>query len=289
MACVRYKSQSIAHSRQFMTLPLISPLLAGSEDGPAVLAVARQSGEQRATPTHRHARGQLLGASQGLLTVEAGRHRWVVPATHAVWVPPGLMHSLRSHGPFAGWSVYVQPQACRLLSNRACVLQVSGLLREAVIRAATWEGQAWTPERQRLAAVLLDEIRALPEQDLGLPLPADARLLRIAQALIDRPGDDRSLNAWAQWAGLAPRTLSRRYVAETGFSLMAWRQRVRLLRALELLAQGRAVGSIALELGYDNISAFIALFRREFGVTPGRWHEGKDGGKQQESNLPGNV
>jgi len=27
-------------------------------------------------------------------------------------------------------------------------------------------------------------------------------------------------------------------------------------------------------LGYDNVSAFIAMFRRSFGVTPGRYFTG---------------
>jgi len=27
----------------------------------------------------------------------------------------------------------------------------------------------------------------------------------------------------------------------------------------------------ALELGYDNVSAFIAMFKRKLGVTPGRY------------------
>ncbi len=67
------------------------------------------------------------------------------------------------------------------------------------------------------------------------------------------------------------RTLTRRYAAETGLAFSAWRQRARLLRALELLAAGQAVTTVALELGYDSLSAFIALFRCVMGVSPGAW------------------
>jgi AraC-like DNA-binding protein len=102
-------------------------------------------------------------------------------------------------------------------------------------------------------------------------MPRDARLLKIARALSDRPDDEKRMDAWAAWAGIAPRTLTRRFVAETGFSFTEWRQRVRLLRALELLAAGMAVTTIALDLGYENVSAFISLFRRSLGVTPGRY------------------
>lgn len=72
-------------------------------------------------------------------------------------------------------------------------------------------------------------------------------------------------------AGIAPCTPARRFVAETGFGFSEWRQRARTLRAIELLAEGAAVTTIAIDLGYDNVSAFIAMFRRTIGMTPGRY------------------
>lgn len=250
---------------------LISPDLASSTGGPLLIAVVRQSDAIRTTHSHRHARGQLLGATQGLLSVDAGSSHWVVPATHAVWIPPDIAHGLRSHGPFAGWSVYVATTACDRLPAKQCILSVSGLLREAVARAASWTHDTLDTPQSQLAGVILEEIRTLPQVALGLPMPQDKRLLRIAQALSDRPDDTRRMSAWAAWAGIAPRTLTRRFVSETSFTFTEWRQRVRLLRALELLATGKPVTAIALDLGYDNVSAFIALFRQTFGVTPGQY------------------
>ena len=250
--------------------PLITPALASS-DSPLIVAVAEQSGTQRITAPHCHAHGQLLGATSGLLSVDMGSSQCVVPATHAVWIPPGVVHRLRSHGPFAGWGVYVSAASCADLPDKPRMMIASGLLREAVARAASWEGDTLSEAQSRLAGVILDEIRSLPEEFLGLPMPQDARLLRIAAALSDRPDDERRMEEWAMWAGIAPRTLTRRFVAETGFSFTEWRQRVRLLKALEMLAAGKSVTTISLDLGYGNVSAFIALFRRTFGVTPGRY------------------
>ncbi|MNL64239.1 Bifunctional transcriptional activator/DNA repair enzyme Ada [compost metagenome] len=79
------------------------------------------------------------------------------------------------------------------------------------------------------------------------------------------------MDAWAAQIGMAPRTLARRFLAETGLPLGAWRQQARLMRAQEMLVAGSAVTTVALELGYDNISAFIAMFKREVGITPGRF------------------
>ncbi|THT98749.1 AraC family transcriptional regulator [Lampropedia puyangensis] len=252
-------------------IPLLSYAQACSSSGPVLITAIAQSDSIRDTHWHQHARGQLLCATKGLISVSAAHSRWVVPATHAVWIPPDVPHSLRSHGPFSGWSLYVAADVCAAMPAQPCVLSVSGLLREAVLRSTSWSGTGLDAAQSRLAHVMLDEMAALPRVALGLPMPSDTRLLRIAQALSERPGDDRSLDAWARWAGIAPRTMSRRFIAETGFSFTEWRQRVRLLGALELLMSGQSVMATALDMGYDNVSGFIALFRRFFGVTPGQY------------------
>jgi len=51
-----------------------------------------------------------------------------------------------------------------------------------------------------------------------------------------------------------------------------WRQQLRLLHALSLLASGEPVTSVALEVGYDSTSAFISAFKGAMGTTPGRYY-----------------
>ena len=43
-------------------------------------------------------------------------------------------------------------------------------------------------------------------------------MLNIARALLNDPASLRSQCDWAAWAGLSPRTLSRRFLQETGIS-----------------------------------------------------------------------
>jgi len=241
--------------------------------GPRLVARAGIEPAGRVTPPHRHPEGQLFGATRGVLTVGTDAGLWVVPASHAVWVPPQHRHSLRSHGAFDGSSVYVSEGACADLPAQACAIRCTGLLRKAVARAASWDGDTLDIARQRIADLILDEIRAAPPEPPGLPLPTDARLLRIARALLDDLADPRGLEAWATFGALSARTLSRRFAAETGFTFADWRQRARLMRAVQLLAEGASVTTIALDLGYDNVSAFIAMFRRHHGVTPARFLE----------------
>ena len=228
----------------------------------------------RLTPAHRHARGQLIGTLSGLITVGTEAGRWVVPAANAVWIPPHGLHGAQTHGAFEGWSLYVAGPACIDLPAEPRVLRMNGLLREALQRSLEWSDAQLSERESRLAAVILDEIAGAPIESLALVMPTDHRLKRLVSALLEDLASPLGMQEWALRFGLAPRTLSRRFVLETGLSFTAWRQRARLLRGLELLAAGRPVTHVALELGYETVSAYIALFRRHFGTTPARYVAG---------------
>lgn len=116
--------------------------------------------------------------------------------------------------------------------------------------------------------MIVDELGRLEARPLGLTMPRDERIARVARAILANPGDDRGLDAWAELACVSARTLSRQFVAETSLTFTRWVQRARLVRSLELLAADTPVTTVAFELGYRSISAFIAVFKRSVGVTP---------------------
>lgn len=237
-----------------------------------LLRVALWDGRRpRDSAPHAHVHGQVFGASRGLLTVGTDTGSWVVPASHAVWIPAHCSHQVRSHGDFHGWSAFVDANAGSILPPVPQVVRSSGLLREAILRLGGESDGRSSSIRRRIAQVALDELAALPHEALGLPLPRSAGLLRVARALLADPGDTRDQQAWAAIAAVSARTLLRRFVAETGLGFDEWRQRVRLLHAIEQLAVDVPVNRVALDLGYHHASAFIALFRRHFGVTPRQW------------------
>jgi AraC-like DNA-binding protein len=239
-----------------------------SSEGLSVAAFAVELRTEFATPSHCHARGQLIGCGRGVVSVLTEGSAWVVPAGYAIWLPPYQMHGGKSFGPGEGWSVYIAPSACQALPTQIRTAAVPPLLREAILRAALWDSDEVTPGRQTICNLIIDEIASLSAEDLGLPLPGDARLQRIARSLLEHPADSRTVKEWANWAGTTTRTLSRRFPQETGLSFTEWRHRARLMRALNRLAEGDAVTTVAIDLGYSSVSGFIALFRRAFGVTP---------------------
>lgn len=250
-----------------------SPLLPADQailsDGPSLIARLVRQDTPRVTPVHAHPHGQLVGGSAGLLTIETGAGRWVVGPEQAIWIPPHASHELRSHGPFFGWSLYLAPSACAGSPTEACVLGTTALLQSLAERAAEWPPHAGLDAAQvRLAAVVIDEVARLRREAVSLPAPADPRLRRVAGAIADDPARVRDLHDWAQLAAMSPRSLTRRFMVETGMSFSAWQQRARLLAAEERLARGEQVTQVAGDVGYDSPSAFSAAFRRAHGCSP---------------------
>jgi AraC-like DNA-binding protein len=106
---------------------------------------------------------------------------------------------------------------------------------------------------------------------LDLPIPGDERLQRIFAGLTENPADNRTLEDWGKTVGATSRTLARLFRSETGMSFTQWRQQVRILEGLRRLAREEPVTAVALDLGYDSPSAFIAMFRKALGKTPAQY------------------
>ena len=97
-----------------------------------------------------------------------------------------------------------------------------------------------------------------------LAVPKDARLGRLAQSVIADPR--RGLDALCRDAGVSARTLQRIFRREVGMDFETWRRQVRLMKAVELLAEGRSIKSVAHAIGYRQASTFVAMFRRALGA-----------------------
>lgn len=221
---------------------------------------------------HCHDWVQFTYASAGIMQVLTERHSYLLPPQCAVWIPPGVRHTVYSERALAFRSLYLGDDILNGYARECAVLQVTPLVRELIEKASRFANDYLEQGPQaRLLQVLVDEVRELPEAPFSLPLPSDPRLRRITDALQAEPGDNRGIEEWAQQVGASRRTLVRLFQAQTQLSFQAWRQRLRLLAALPMLAQGTSVTAVANELGYDSVSAFIALFQRHYGETPGAY------------------
>ncbi len=220
---------------------------------------------------HTHQRAQLMYIVNGVVQIMINQHRLILPPTMAVWIPAGVKHRLESSKPFFYRSLYFDTSAYVSLSDQSRVLGVNGLLRELIVQITDWPLAKLTARQERLVSVLLDEIAGAPVQPLSLPMPADRRLMTVAAYLLNHPGDTVTLTWLAQQAGASSRTINRLFQEETGLTFSDWRQQLKIMEASKMLAEGESVTQVALALGYTQESAFISMFRKITGHTPGKF------------------
>ncbi len=221
---------------------------------------------------HSHPRGQLAYASEGVIKVQTDNGNWVIPPSQAVWIPGGIRHSVSPAVTSEIRHLFIDPAYLDRFPDQCSVVEVSPLLRELIQRVADF-GNHYTPDSpaSRLCTVILDELEALRPSRLYLPLSSDRRLKPVMQALLNEPDAHTDLTFWAAQAGASERTLRRLFLKETGMTFQQWRQQARLQQAVEQLSQGESVLNVALSLGYRSPSAFVAMFRKALGVSPGRY------------------
>ena len=238
-----------------------------------VLAVgaANVSSEWEQAP-HRHRKAQLLYAVRGVIHCEVESGAWIVPPQCAVWIPGGLLHAARGAGEAQCYCLFVDTSTAPTLPAECCTVAVSPLLRELIFKAASFPTpSALDSAQERLVATLLDELAAAPLQGLHLPMPRDTRLRQLAAMLLASPGDKTPLALWASRIGMSERSMTRLLLQEIGMSVGRWRRQLHVIVALQRLAQGQSVKAVALELGYENTSGFVTMFRKAVGKPPARY------------------
>ncbi len=161
-------------------------------------------------PRHSHRKAQLLFSASGVVTVETDSGVWVVPPQCAVWIPGGLFHKARSSGEARGFGLFVAPDVVDGLPETCCSVSVSPLLQSLLEKAAGFD-PCYNEDgaEGRLITVLLDELVAAPLEQLHLPIPADMRLRKLTDILLDDPASHATLEEWAHRIGMSERSLSR--------------------------------------------------------------------------------
>jgi AraC-like DNA-binding protein len=142
-----------------------------------VVAIGNRFADGHIMPSHRHARGQLVFAETGVMTVGTEHGRWVVPPGRAVWIPGGIAHELRMMSAVDTITIWVETSPALGLPAACRVVQVSPLMR-SLLQAAADVPSEYDPNGREgvLMSLLLHELRVLPELPLCLPFPQHERL-----------------------------------------------------------------------------------------------------------------
>lgn len=235
----------------------------------AVVGVVACYEAGQVVPEHRHRRGHLIYAAEGVLRIEAATGRWLVPPTAAVWLRPETPHRLIMPVSVQAQGIYIREDVARDLPFEEGVLHVSPLLRELINAVTHLEDQHTQSRRSALLGdLLVEELRSQPRLPFHLPWPADAEMQQVCQALAHDPGDPTTAEIWAAQLAMSTKTFHRRFQRSTGVTFGKWRQQMRLMSSLAMLLQGTPITRVALSSGYESHSAYATSFKKQFGCSP---------------------
>jgi transcriptional regulator GlxA family with amidase domain len=103
----------------------------------------------------------------------------------------------------------------------------------------------------------------------SVPEPVGERFAATRDWVLHHLADSHSLSSLAQHAAVSPRTLSRRFVDDTGYTPRQWLLRARVDAARELLERSdRSVEQIAADVGLGTSANLRMHFHRILGTTP---------------------
>jgi AraC-like DNA-binding protein len=219
----------------------------------------------------REAWAQLVLVTEGAITISTQAGSYLAPHGHAVFVPANLAHGIASRRSAELLRLFAKPALIRNPA-RPTVLESSRLVEELLI-AVMEAGPAHAAggAETRLAQVLADRIALLKTREFFLPAVTSVHFAPIVQKLMKNPARDVTLESWCAETGMSLKTAARRFEAEAGMTYRRWWLRLRMLHALERLADGESITLVAHELGHPSLAAFSVAFRRALGEPPMRY------------------
>ncbi|PHM36063.1 AraC family transcriptional regulator [Xenorhabdus innexi] len=237
-----------------------------------VAGIAAEMG-QHDSGFHQHKMGQLLFTQRGCIKITLASQISILPPTRVAWIPPKTLHRAEMRGSVGYRSIYLDISETQYLPEQSEILEATPLLQAVLERIAVspFDTDWKQGKHSHLLAVFLDEICEARREPTLLPLPSDRRFTGLSFELLPP-----SLQTIATYIGASEKTITRIFQRETGMNYQQWRQQWRLVKAIELLAQGKTLSYVAQELGFASDSAFVTFFRKIMGKPPREYMAGSE-------------
>lgn len=242
---------------------IIAPLWISFRDDPALSIY----------PTHGHAWGEFIYAFNGVMEVNINKVNYITPSSYGLWLPPHIKHSGLNRTDVSHATLYIHESLCSTLPKHAGIMLTTPLVNALLQHLKDHPKAIDDVEHLRLLQVLLDQLQVAKLIRNYLPHSKHPRLNEILDYLHQHPADQSSLAALAKMHNMTERTLARYSQKELAMSLHEWRQRLKIIKAISMLNDGRKIESIALDLGYANATTFINMFKRWMHITPDQFRK----------------
>nr|WP_294914839.1 helix-turn-helix transcriptional regulator [uncultured Neokomagataea sp.] len=224
---------------------------------------------------HTHPYHQITYARKGTTQVEGPEGRHLLPAGHAIWIPPHTRHRTMIRN-LDGISLFFNPIEFPGVYSEIRTFVVTSLLREMFLHALHLSDGASDSSIvvqsffQTFVLLCKEQIENTARCPFILPRAMHPALQRAMDGALNDLGQTSQSCALAH-AGMSERSFRRYFIKETGMTWQEWITQARLFHAATLLAEGGRVTDVSVEVGYASLSAFAKAFTALTGVRPGRF------------------
>ncbi|HIY24478.1 MAG TPA: AraC family transcriptional regulator [Candidatus Brachybacterium merdigallinarum] len=244
-------------------------LAAGSVEVPYVMISGQEAITQDTVwAEHSHPTHELLWNEYGASTATIDSRVWTITPSIGLWIPAGEVHSGFTPAGILHRAAQFSPARSPLLATGPVAVAITPLLRLLLDRLITAD---LTDHSRDVTIAMVMDVLAPSDQQLLLPISEHPLLADIIDSVRRDPADPTSLEQWARRQGVAARTITRTFEAETGMTFRSWVATARAHHAVAMMALGLSFEEIAERVGFRSTSAFTTAFRRTTGLTPGQF------------------
>jgi len=222
--------------------------------------------------THVHSQAQLLYSASGLMNVATPKGIFLVPPQRACWIPPNIEHSVDVLADIDMKNIYLERSWVNRNSlnpqlNQEYVVEVTDLLRELIL--AAFEPGIEEHKLHLLIQLVLLELPVAKDVATFLPMPLDLRARKVAENALSDKKCLKTFDELCIDANCSNRTMSRIFLEDTRLNFRAWRQRARIMNALQSLQfNQKSIKQISFDLGFSSSAAFAHAFKEVTGKSP---------------------
>ncbi|WP_038345808.1 helix-turn-helix transcriptional regulator [Acinetobacter sp. A47] len=214
--------------------------------------------------------GDFNFSLNGTLEFDIEGKYYLSPPSYGLWLPPRTEHqSLPVEHEIHYICIRLHPRLGAYLGEQCRCFSIEPFFRALVLKILDQQKQATAPEYlEHLLQVLYDQLKQAPAYSHYLPQSSHPVLSLILQQLADPDQFDQSLQQILQRFAVSERHLLRLSQQELQLSLSEWRNRAKIIYAINQIRQGMTIKQLAFNLGYHHSSSFIEFFKRYTGQTP---------------------
>lgn len=260
---------------------------------------------------HWHEECEFLVIEKGHTDFQTGSEHFSLSAGDAVFIPPYCLHKAISDTCCSFYAIVFHPSFLVEDSSSYLYRQYIGPIYQSSLASAyVFHGNDRTPFswEKEVSSSILKLCRSYMDDPYASPLIIKAELLICWQNFFhhilyrEKTKEDSrisetirflrlhfheeiSVTRLAKQAGLSEGQLSRLFKQQTGLSMIAYLNRIRLTCACQLLTEeDNSISDIAFSCGFRNLSNFNRLFRKNLHCSPLIYRRQKDNFKNSSKS-----